>query len=138
MVLFLYSRVKGENLQIFRVTLWLILDNLINKTRPVWNLKNVELSRRRYYDTLDKRKKFTVLLCVLLFVLECSWLYSCVTFLDLDTTFSDGLYWWYFSLTSLFNWKLRILERVSSNSKDARCGVKFFLTHEKTDSSALL
>ena len=93
MVLFLHSRVKGENVQIFWVTLCLILDNLINKTTPVWNLKNVELSRRKYYGTLDKREKFTILSCVLLFVLECSWLYSCVTFLDLDTTFSDGLYW---------------------------------------------
>ena len=61
MVLYLHSRVKGENVQIFWVTLCLILDNLINKTTPVWNLKNVELSRRKYYGTLDKREKLEYL-----------------------------------------------------------------------------
>ena len=65
MDLFLYSRIKREKIQIFRVTLRLFLDNLINKTTPGWNLKTVKMSRRKYYGTVNKREKVTILACAI-------------------------------------------------------------------------
>ena len=43
-----------------------------------------------------------------------------------------------FLSTGPFNWKLRILARVQSNSNDVFYGVKFFTTQEKMDSSSML
>ena len=61
-----------------------------------------------------------------------------VTFYEREITFSDNWYWQHHSPWCLFNWKLKILARVLSNSKLARCSVKIFRSFDNMGSSSAL
>lgn len=56
-ILIPFSRVKGEKIQIFRVTLRLFVDNLIIKATPAWNLNRWwNFCRLEFFEATGRTK----------------------------------------------------------------------------------